>query len=397
MFNANDYIYMTRALQLAEQGLFTTMPNPRVGCVIVKEGKIIGEGAHLKAGEPHAEVFAIQQAGDNAKGATAYITLEPCSHQGRTPPCTHALLKAGIAKVIAAMQDPNPLVAGSGLAHLQAHNIEVASGLMQAQAEALNLGFISRMTRKQPFIRCKIAASLDGKTALNNGASQWITSEPARLDVQYWRARSCAILTGIGTVLADNPSMSVRANTNTPSPLMGEPAIGFPASVGAKAPNAGVKGWGEGEAIRQPIKVVVDSQLQTPINAKILQGGNVLIAFAQSNPQKEAQLLAAGAQLLCIPNEQNKVCLKTLLSHLAACEINEVLVEGGESLNGALLAQNLIDELLIYYAPKLMGSTAKGMFALPAFTQMSQAVDLDIIDMRQIGVDIRLRAKLSKR
>ena len=350
---------MTRALQLAEQGLFTTMPNPRVGCVIVKEGKIIGEGAHLKAGEPHAEVFAIQQAGDNAKGATAYITLEPCSHQGRTPPCTHALLKAGIAKVIAAMQDPNPLVAGSGLAHLQAHNIEVASGLMQAQAEALNPGFISRMTRKQPFIRCKIAASLDGKTALNNGASQWITSEAARLDVQFWRARSCAILTGIGTVLVDNPSMTVRDIATN----------------------------------RQPLKVIVDSQLQTPLDAKILQGGNVLIAFTNDAENKSAALLDAGVQLLCIPNSDSKVCLKTLLSHLAACEINEVLVEGGESLNGALLAQNLIDELLIYYAPKLMGSTAKGMFALPAFIQMSQAVNLDIIDMRQIGVDIRLRAK----
>ena len=246
---------------------------------------------------------------------------------------------------------------------------------MQAQAEALNPGFISRMTRKQPFIRCKIAASLDGKTALNNGASQWITSEPARLDVQHWRARSCAILTGIGTVLADNPSMNVR----TLSPLMGE-------------------GWGEGEYIRQPLKVIVDSQLQTPIDAKILRsenntGGNVLIAFANDTHNKSAQLLNAGAQLLCVPNKQNKVCLKTLLSHLAACEINEVLVEGGEGLNGALLAQNLIDELLIYYAPKLMGSTAKGMFALPAFTQMSQAVNFDIIDMRQIGVDIRLRAK----
>ena len=359
MFSANDHLYMTRALQLAEQGLFTTMPNPRVGCVIVKEGKIIGEGAHLKAGEPHAEVLALQQAGDNAKGATAYVTLEPCSHTGRTPPCTHALLKAGIAKVIAAMQDPNPLVAGSGLAHLQAHNIEVASGLMQAQAEALNPGFISRMTRKQPFIRCKIAASLDGKTALNNGASQWITSEAARLDVQFWRARSCAILTGIGTVLVDNPSMTVRDIATN----------------------------------RQPLKVIVDSQLQTPLDAKILQGGNVLIAFANDAQNKSAALIDAGAQLLCIPNSDSKVCLKTLLSHLAACEINEVLVEGGEVLNGALLAQNLIDELLIYYAPKLMGSTAKGMFALPAFTQMSQAVNLGIIDMRQIGVDIRLRAK----
>ena len=363
-FSANDHTYMTRALQLAEQGLYSTQPNPRVGCVIVKEGKIIGEGAHIKAGDSHAEVFAIQQAGDDAKAATLYVTLEPCNHTGRTPPCTHALLKAGITKVIVAMQDPNPLVAGSGLAHLQAHNIEVASGLMQAQAEALNPGFISRMTRKQPFIRCKIAASLDGKTALNNGASQWITSEPARRDVQLWRARSCAILTGIGTVLADNPSMTVRDIATH----------------------------------RQPLKVIVDSQLQTPIDAKILQGGNVLIAFANDAQNKSAALIEAGAQLLCIPtskdlNHPTKVCLKTLLSHLAACEINEVLVEGGEGLNGALLAQNLIDELLIYYAPKLMGSTAKGMFALPAFRQMSQAVNLEIIDVRQIGVDIRLRAK----
>ena len=363
-FSANDHIYMTRALQLAEQGLFSTMPNPRVGCVIVKEGKIIGEGAHLKAGEPHAEVFALCQAGAQAKGATAYITLEPCSHTGRTPPCSQGIIDAGITKVIVAMQDPNPLVAGSGVAHLQAHNIEVASGLMQAQAEALNPGFISRMSKNKPFIRCKIAASLDGKTALNNGVSQWITSEPARLDVQHWRARSCAILTGIGTVLADNPSMSVR----------------------------------DIETNRQPFKVIVDSALQTPIDAKILHsenktGGNVLIAFANDPHNKSAQLLKAGAELLCIPNEQNKVCLKTLLSHLAANEINEVLCEAGEGLNGALLAQNLIDELIIYYAPKLMGSAAKGMFNVPLLTAMNQAIDLQILDMRQIGVDIRLRVK----
>jgi diaminohydroxyphosphoribosylaminopyrimidine deaminase / 5-amino-6-(5-phosphoribosylamino)uracil reductase len=350
---------MTRALQLAEQGLITTMPNPRVGCVIVKDGKIVGEGAHLKAGEPHAEVFALQQAGGQAKGATLYVTLEPCNHTGRTPPCSQAIIDAGISKVIVAMEDPNPLVAGSGLAHLQAHNIETASGLMQAQAEALNPGFISRMTKNKPYVRCKIAASLDGKTALNNGASQWITSEPARLDVQHWRARSCAILTGIGTVLSDNPNMTVRG-----------------LDIG-----------------RQPLRVIVDSQLQTPIDAKILQGGNVLIAFAKANPKKEKQLLNASAELLCIPNDDGKVCLKTLLSHLASQQINEVLVEGGEGLNGALLALGLIDELLIYIAPKLMGSAAKGLFGLPAFTQMNQAIDLQIIDMRQIGVDIRIRAK----
>jgi diaminohydroxyphosphoribosylaminopyrimidine deaminase / 5-amino-6-(5-phosphoribosylamino)uracil reductase len=358
-FSANDHLYMTRALQLAEQGLFTTRPNPRVGCVIVKDGKIIGEGAHLKAGEPHAEVFAIQQAGAAAKGATLYVTLEPCSHTGRTPPCSQAVVNAGISKVIAAMQDPNPQVAGSGLAHLQAHGIETASGLMQAQAIELNPGFISRMTRQKPFVRCKIAASLDGKTALSNGVSQWISSEPARLDVQYWRASSCAILTGIGTVLADNPSMTVR-----------DIAINH-----------------------QPLKVIVDSQLQTPINSKILQGGNVLIAFASDAQNKSAELFKAGAELLCIPNVDGKVCLNTLLSHLAAREINEVLCEAGEGLNGALLAQNLIDELLIYYAPKLMGSAAKNMFDMPALTAMHQSIDLQILDMRQIGVDIRLRAR----
>ncbi len=373
-FSANDHLFMTRALQLAEQGLYTTMPNPRVGCVIVKDGKIVGEGAHLKAGEPHAEVFALRQAGEAAKGATLYVTLEPCNHTGRTPACTHALLQAGISKVIAAMQDPNPQVSGSGLAHLQAHNIETATGLMQAQAEVLNPGFISRMTKNTPFVRSKIAASLDGKTALKNGVSQWITSEAARADVQHWRARSCAILTGAGTVLADDPSMSVRYNS-----LNNVPAD--PMDIGL-----------------QPMRIIVDSQLQISPKAKILHsenklGGNALIAFAKASQKKQAQLLATGAELLCIPNAEGKVCLKTLLSHLASREINEVLVEGGEGLNGALMAQNLIDELLIYYAPKLMGGAAKSMFAMPAFTNMQQAIALEIIELRQIGADIRLRAK----
>lgn len=358
-FSADDHLHMTRALRLAEQGLYTTMPNPRVGCVIVKDGKIVGEGAHLKAGEPHAEVHALRQAGDAALGATVYVTLEPCSHTGRTPPCANALVEAGVAKVIVAMQDPNPQVAGSGLALLKSHHIEVANGLMEAQARELNPGFIARMTRQVPFVRSKIAASLDGKTALKNGLSQWITSEPARLDVQQWRARACAILTGAGTVLADDPSMTVR----------------------------------EIEIKRQPLKIIVDSQLSISPEAKILQNGNALIAFASTNPEKEAQLFTAGAELLCIPNAQGKVCLKTLLSHLASREINEVLCEGGEGLNGALLAQGLVDELLIYYAPRLMGSAAKSMFAIPEFRHMNQAINLDVIDIRKIGVDIRLRAK----
>jgi diaminohydroxyphosphoribosylaminopyrimidine deaminase / 5-amino-6-(5-phosphoribosylamino)uracil reductase len=366
-FSADDHVYMTRALQLAEQGIYTTMPNPRVGCVIVKDGPkgkiVVGEGAHLKAGEPHAEVLALRQAGNQAKGATAYLTLEPCNHIGRTPPCSEALFHAGVGRVIAAMQDPNPQVSGSGLAYLQAHNIETASGLMQTQAEALNPGFISRMTKNLPFVRSKIATSLDGKTALKNGTSQWITSEAARADVQYWRARSCAILTGAGTVLADNPSMTVRDIVIN----------------------------------RQPLKVIVDTQLQISPKAKILQNGNALIAFAKASQKKQAQLLATGAELLCIPNEQGKVCLKTLLSHLASREINEVLVEGGEGLNGALMAQNLIDELLIYYAPKLMGGAAKSMFAMAEFTTMNQAIDLSILDIRQIGADIRIRAKLDSK
>ena len=364
-FTSQDHLFMTRALQLAERGMYTTVPNPRVGCVIVKAGKIIGEGAHLKAGESHAEVFALQQAGEQARGATAYVTLEPCNHTGRTPPCTHTLLRAGISKVIAAMQDPNPLVAGSGLAYLQAHGIDVASGLMQAQAEALNPGFIARMTRNTPYVCSKIAASLDGKTALNNGSSQWITGEAARLDVQHWRARSCAILTGVGTVLADNPSMTVRLNNEHVDHI-----------------DTGL----------QPMRIIIDSTLKTPIDAKILAGGNVLIAFAHADSDKAAALLSTGAELLCIPNDQGKVCLKTLLSHLAAREINEVLVEGGAGLNGALLAQNLIDELLIYYAPKLMGNFAKSMFDMPELTAMSQVLDLKILEVRSVGSDIRLRA-----
>ncbi len=367
-FTAADHAFMAQALRLAESGLYTTMPNPRVGCVIVKNNEIVGEGAHLKAGEPHAEVLALRQAGDNAKGATVYVTLEPCSHHGKTPPCADALIEAKVSKVIAAMQDPNPLVAGQGLARLAAQGIEVASGLMQAQAEALNPGFISRMRNNRPFVRSKIAASLDGKTALNNGASQWITGEAARRDVQHWRAQSCAILTGVGTVLSDNPSLSVR----------------------------------EIELERQPMRVIVDSFLRTPLNAKVLQNGRAntqtLIAFAIDAEDKAEALFEAGAELLCIPddmgqNNTSKVCLKTLLSHLAANEINEVLVEGGEGLNGALLAQNLIDELIIYYAPKIMGSTAKGMFAMPAFTKMNQALNLQILDVRQFGNDIRLRLK----
>lgn len=359
-FTPDDYQYMTQAIRLAEQGLYTTTPNPRVGCVIVKNGQVVGQGAHLKAGEPHAEVHAIQQAGTQAKGATAYVTLEPCSHQGRTPPCAQALIDAEVSKVVVAMQDPNPLVAGSGERQLEAAGIDVRSGLMQAQAEQLNPGFIMRMTQQRPFVRSKVAASLDGRTALSNGKSQWITSEAARADVQRWRARSCAMMTGIGTILGDNPSLTVRSL-----------AIN-----------------------RQPLTVIVDSQLRTPTQARVLSNPSVLIAHASDNQQQIAALSADNVQLVHLPNAHNKVCLPSLMRHLAALEINEVMVEGGDGLNGALLAHRLIDELLIYYAPKLMGSDAKGMFGIPALQTMQDVVSLDIMDIRQLGQDIRLLGKV---
>ena len=363
-FTAQDHVYMAQALRLAERGLTSTTPNPRVGCVIVKNSKIVGEGAHLKAGEPHAEVFALRQAGELARGATAYVTLEPCSHHGRTPPCANALVEAGVSHVVVAMVDPNPLVAGRGLTHLNQHGITTQSGLMQAEAVALNPGFIKRMQTHLPFVRCKIAASLDGRTALNNGISQWITSAPAREDVQSWRARSCAIITGIGTVLADDPQMTVR------EPHLIEQMLG-----------------------RQPLRVVVDSQLRISPNAKILQGGNTLIAYATDPNLKHAVLENKHVNLICIPNQDQKVCLTSLLSYLAGLGVNEVLLEAGQSINGAFLSLKLIDELILYYAPSIMGSAARGMFAMPAFSQMAQKITLDIIDTRIVGKDLRLLAK----
>jgi diaminohydroxyphosphoribosylaminopyrimidine deaminase/5-amino-6-(5-phosphoribosylamino)uracil reductase len=355
---------MTHALRLAEQGLYTTQPNPRVGCVIVKNQTIVGEGAHLKAGEPHAEIHALHQAGSLAAGADAYVTLEPCSHHGRTPPCMDALIKAGVRRVVVAMQDPNPLVAGQGVQRLQAHGMQVEVGLMEKEAAVLNPGFISRMTRGLPYVRSKIGASLDGRTALNNGKSQWITSESARLDVQHWRAQSCAIVTGIGTVLADNPSMTVRLDN----------------------------------ASRLPLRVIVDSRLQTPVDCKMLDAATikhspVLIAYTNDVNQKREVLSATGAELLYLPALDSHVDLKALLLTLAQRGINEVLVEAGQGLNGAFLQANLIDEFIFYYAPKLMGTDANGMFAIPELLEMQQAIDLQVLDVRQIGQDIRLRAK----
>ena len=359
MFSAVDHGMMGRALQLAERGLWTTSPNPRVGCVIVRAGEIVGEGWHEKAGEPHAEVHALRAAGDKARGATAYVTLEPCSHTGRTPPCAEALIAAGVSRVVAAMTDPNPLVAGKGLAMLQAAGVAVASGLLENEARELNIGFVSRMTRGRPWLRLKVAASLDGKTALNNGLSQWITGPAARLDGQRWRARACAILTGIGTVRDDDPQLNVR-DLDTP---------------------------------RQPLRVVVDSRLEIPPTARILQGGPVLIAGAVENPEKSALLRSTGAEVLILPNVAGKVELIDLLEELARRGINEVHAEAGFKLNGSLMRESLVDEIVLYLAPCLLGHAASGLFNLPELTSLEGKRQLQIRDLRQLGEDIRLIAR----
>lgn len=358
-FSAVDHGMMARALQLAERGLWTTSPNPRVGCVLVHDGRVVGEGWHAKAGEPHAEVHALRAAGAQARGATAYVTLEPCSHHGRTPPCAEALIAAGVARVVAAMTDPNPLVAGQGLAMLQAAGIETASGLLENEARELNIGFVSRMTRGRPWLRLKTAASLDGKTALNNGVSQWITGPDARRDGHAWRARACAILTGIGTVRDDDPQLLVR----------------------------------DVETTRQPLRVVVDSRLETPLTARILQGGPVLIAGAVDHAEKAALLRSTGAEVLILPNAAGKVELRALLEALARRGINEVHAEAGFKLNGSLLREGLVDELLLYLAPCLIGHEASGLFNLPALTTLDGKRPLQIRDLRQVGADIRVIAR----
>ncbi|MFN4340992.1 MAG: bifunctional diaminohydroxyphosphoribosylaminopyrimidine deaminase/5-amino-6-(5-phosphoribosylamino)uracil reductase RibD [Azonexus sp.] len=358
-FSAVDHGMMARALQLAERGLWTTSPNPRVGCVLVRDGEIVGEGWHEKAGEPHAEVHALRAAGHQARGATAYVTLEPCSHHGRTPPCADALIAAGVSRVIAAMTDPNPLVAGRGLAQLRAAGIETLSGLLESEARDMNIGFVSRMTRGRPWLRLKAAASLDGKTALNNGVSQWITGRDARRDGHAWRARACAILTGIGTVRDDNPQLTVR-DVATP---------------------------------RQPLRVVVDSQLETPLDARILQGGATLIAGAVADAARIEALRAAGAEVLILPDAAGKVDLAALLAALAWRGVNEVHAEAGFKLNGSLLREGLVDEVLLYLAPCLIGHAASGLFNLPELTALDGKRRLQIRDLRQVGEDIRVLAR----
>ena len=357
-FSAEDHLHMARALRLAERGLFTTTPNPRVGCVIVKDGEVVGEGWHERAGEPHAEVHALRVAGEKARGATAYVSLEPCSHHGRTPPCANALIDAGVRRVVAAMRDPNPQVSGNGLELLTLAGVTVQVGLLESEARELNVGFIARMTRGRPWLRLKTASSLDGKTALLDGASKWITGEAARADVQRWRARACAILTGVGTVRADDPHMNVR---------------------GPDVP-------------RQPLKVIVDSRLATPPTAKILIGG-ALIVCAEADPARRAALEAAGAEILEMPNAVGRVGLSALMLELARRGINEVHGEAGATLNGALLDAGLVDEWLAYFAPLVLGHEARGLFKLPALADMAGRRGFDLLDATKVGADLRLRLR----
>ena len=360
MFSPVDREHMAEALRLAEKGLFSTTPNPRVGCVIVREGAVVGTGWHERTGGPHAEVLALRAAGERARGATAYVSLEPCSHHGRTPPCVDALIQAGIARVVAAMQDPNDCVAGSGFARLRAAGVEVESGLMQDAAGALNCGFVSRMSRGRPWVRMKLAASLDGRTALANGRSQWITGADARRDGHAWRARACAVLTGIGTVIDDDPQLNVRDIDTT----------------------------------RQPLKVVVDSRLQLQPAAKLLQDGKVLVASAMTNQAGAAALENKGAEVIVLPNAAGKVDLGGLMHELARREVNEVHVEAGNKLNGSLLREGLVDELLVYLAPCILGDGARGMFNLPELADLARKRLVQFGEVRLIGGDMRILARV---
>ena len=349
---------MARALELAERGLYTTAPNPRVGCVIVRDAEIVGEGWHERTGEAHAEVAALCSAGTRAQGATVYVTLEPCSHHGRTPPCAEALVAARVGRVVAAMRDPNPLVSGKGLDALDAAGIETHCGLMEYEARELNRGFVSRMTRARPWMRLKIAASLDGKTALLNGRSQWITGAEARRDAHRWRARACAVLTGVGTVKSDDPLLTVRG-MDTP---------------------------------RQPLRIVLDSRVETPPSARVL-GVGTIIAAASAQPERSRALEARGAEVMVLAAADGKVDLAALVRELARRGLNEIHCEAGCTLNGALLREGLVDELVLYLAPTVIGEAARGMFALPQLTDLSARRELEIRDVAMMGSDLRVIAR----
>jgi len=373
-FSADDYRFMQRAIMLAKQGHFTTSPNPRVGCVLVNNGQIIGEGFHQRAGEGHAEVNALKMAGENAQGATAYVTLEPCSHYGRTPPCAEGLIQAGVKHVIAAMVDPNPKVAGNGLRMLEQAGVSTEQGLLTQAAEALNVGFIKQMTTGLPYVRCKLAASLDGKTAMKNGESKWITSPEARQDVQRLRAQSCAIISGADSILIDNAKMTVRWSE------LGE-----------------LKNRYQKESVRQPVRVIIDSKNRLTPNLALFNenGPIILIRNTIENihqwPHFVEQVSMPFAQT---SNEGLHINLRALLEYLAKLNLNDVLIESGSRLAGAFIEQNLVDELVLYQAPKLMGADSKSLVDMASIENLSQAKELEISDVRMVGKDIRTVAKI---
>lgn len=364
-----DARYMARALELARRGRFTTTPNPNVGCVIVRDGTIVGEGWHQRAGEPHAEVHALRMAGEQARGATAYVTLEPCSHHGRTPPCCDALIAAGVSRVVAAMQDPNPQVAGRGLWRLQQAGIEVSHGLMMAEAEALNRGFLKRMRTGFPWIQLKLGASLDGHTAMASGESKWITSAAARRDVQQFRAQSSAILTSSATVLADDPSLTVRADELSDS----------------------VRQQLDTQTLRQPVRVVVDSQQRvTPQHRLIHQPGE---SWLMRTAPDDAAWPESVTQI-AVPPRGEQLDLVAMMMLLGQRQINSVWVEAGAGLAGALIQAGLVDELIVYIAPVLLGDAGRGLCTLPGLEALSAAPRLDFRDVRKVGDDLRLTLTL---
>lgn len=361
----SDEIYMARALKLAGHGRFTTHPNPNVGCVIVKDGEVVGEGFHLRAGEPHAEVHALRMAGEKARGATAYVTLEPCSHHGRTPPCCEALIAAGVTRVVAAMQDPNPQVAGRGLYRLQQEGVEVSHGLMMSEAEALNKGFLKRMRTGFPYIQLKLGASLDGRTAMANGESQWITSPQARRDVQRLRAQSHAILSTSATVLADDPALTVRWNE-------------LGADTQALYPQ---------DNLRQPVRIIIDSQNRvTPAHRIVQEPGETWLARTRSGDEAWPQ----SVEQLIVPEHNGHLDLVLLVMQLGKRQINSIWVEAGAQLAGALLQAGLVDELIVYLAPKLLGDDARGLFHLPGLDRLADAPQFTFKEIRHVGPDVCL-------
>jgi diaminohydroxyphosphoribosylaminopyrimidine deaminase / 5-amino-6-(5-phosphoribosylamino)uracil reductase len=360
-FSEFDQRCMLRALELAERGLNTTDPNPRVGSVVAREQKIIGEGWHERAGEAHAEIVALRAAGEASRGADIYVTLEPCTHVGRTPPCVDALLKAGVGRVVCAMVDPNPLVRGSGVARLRDAGVKVESGLSEAEARALNPGFIRRMERGLPWVRVKLGASLDGRTALADGESRWITSEESRADVQQWRARSSVILTGSGTVVKDNPRLDARS---TPSQAQS----------------------------RQPLRVVLDSELRIPLDARILDAPGRALIFTSADASRRTLFEARGVAVEILRRDSRGLDLSALMQRLAQMEVNEIWVESGPRLAGALLGAGLVNEIVTYLAPSVLGSTAQAMFELEPLASLRQRVKLRFTDVRRIGPDIRIVA-----